>query len=794
MSKSEAEVCFEKIEPALLQAGWDRAKIGREVSYTDGRILVRGKVTARGKRKRADYILYHKKPSIPIAVIEAKKAAKSIASGLQQGLGYAKDLDIPFVFSSNGNGFRFRDKTGLILTDVLEKDLSMDEFPSPQLLWEKYKEYKNLTEEEDGLITYPNHVGMDGKSPRYYQQIAINRTIEAISRGQNRVLLTMATGTGKTFTAFQILWRLWKTRRARRILFLADRNILVDQTMNNDFAPFKGVMKKINRKLIDENGRIDTSHEIYLALYQAIIGGETREDIYTKFPRDFFDLICIDECHRGSASEDSQWRCVLDYFNSATQIGLTATPKETKDTSNSHYFGDPVYTYSLQEGINDGFLAPFKVIRVDLDKDLQGWRPERNQVDDHGKEIEDRIYNQRDYDRNLILTERTKRVAGRVTSFLHNNNVYSKVIIFCEDIDHAERMRMAITNEPRNRKLVLEDERYVMKITGDDQEGKAQLENFIDPMSRYPVIATTSKLMTTGIDAKTCELIVLDRRIQSMIEFKQIIGRGTRLHPDKGKLYFTILDFRKATELFADPDWDGPALQIYEPQEGEDITPQDEDVEIDESEFEEILEDNREVELDQPEDEYEQKKYVVSGVEVSVVAERVQYYGIDGKLIMESLTDYTRKTIQRNYATLDDFIKRWSAENKKSAIIEELMEQGILIESLEEYVGKDKDPFDLICHVAFDQPPLTRKERVENVRKRDVFTKYGEKARKVLEALLDKYADEGIRKIEDTKILRLSPFDSIGTPIEIMRSFSGGKKGFQQAIKELEEELYKQVG
>ena len=792
MSKSEAQICFEKIEPALQKAGWNPSKIEKEVSYTAGRIIVRGKVTARGKRKRADYILYHKKPSIPIAVIEAKKASKSLASGLQQGMGYAKDLDIPFVFSSNGSGFLFRDKTGLILTDVIEKKLSLDEFPSPELLWKKYKEFKNITEEQDGLITYPNYVGMDGKSPRYYQQIAVNRTIEAISRGQKRILLTMATGTGKTFTAFQILWRLWKTKKAKRILFLADRNILVDQTMNNDFAPFEGAMTKINRKLVDEKGRIDTSYEIYLALYQAIIGGETREDLYTKFPKDFFDLICIDECHRGSASEDSQWRCVLDYFDSAIQIGLTATPKETKYTSNIHYFGDPVYTYSLREGINDGFLAPFKVIRVDLDKDLQGWRPERYQVDDEGDEIEDRIFNQKDFDRNLILTERTRRVAERVTSFLHNHNVYSKVIIFCEDIDHAERMRMAITNEPRNRQLVLADDRYVMKITGDDDEGKAQLENFIDPMSRYPVIATTSRLMTTGVDAKTCQLIVLDRRIQSMIEFKQIIGRGTRLHPEKGKLYFTILDFRKATELFADPDWDGPPLQVYEPEDDE-IKPPEIDDEINEEEIEEILEDRREkIEVDISEEESKKRKYIVSGVEVAVLAERVQYLDANGKLIIESLKDYTRKTIHKNYATLDEFIKRWSEEDKKTIIIEELKEQGVLLESLEEYAGKDKDAFDLICHVAYDQPPLTRKERAENVRKRDVFTKYGEQARQVLEALLDKYANEGITQIENSKIFRLSPFTDIGTPVQIIKTFFGSKKGSQKALKELEDELYKQ--
>lgn len=800
MGKSEADVCYQQIEPAIQAVGWERNQVRREVTYTAGQIFVRGKLTKRGKKKRADYILYHKQGNIPLAVIEAKRASKDISAGLQQGLDYAEDLDIPFVFSSNGKGFLFQDRTGLTEGDLI-KTLAMEEFPRPEVLWELYKQYKKITEESDGLITYPNHMEIGGKEPRYYQQIAINRTIEAISRGQRRVMCCMATGCGKTYTLFQIIWRLWKTRRAKRILFLADRNILVDQTKNNDFAPFgNNAMVKVSKKLVDENGTIDTSREIYLALYQALVGGEVREDLYKKFPRDFFDLVCIDECHRGSASEDSQWRCVLDHFDSAIHIGLTATPRETETASNSHYFGDPVYTYSLQQGIKDGFLAPFKVIRVDLDKDLQGWRPEKNQTDKHGQEIEDRVYNQRDFDRTLVLEGRRKRVAEVITTFLHGHNVYSKAIVFCEDVEHAQGMKVALINEPRNKKLVLENSKYVMRITGDDDEGKAQLDNFIDPMKRYPVIATTSRLMSTGVDAKTCELIVLDRRIQSMTEFKQIIGRGTRVLEEKGKLYFTILDFRKVTELFADPEWDGPPLQVYEPTD-ENPTPPEEDTGHDGT-----PEDDPNPDVDWEvvtptgageEDSLEEsapKKYVIDNVEVTVVAERVQYYGSDGKLIMESLRDYTRKTIRKNYSSLDQFIKRWSEEDRKSAIIDELLEQGVLIESLEEHVGTDKDPFDLICHVAFDQPPLTRRERVQNVRKRDVFTKYGEQARKVLEALLEKYADEGITNIEDVRILRLDPFTELGTAPQIIRSFFGGKQGYEQALKELEQELYKQVG
>jgi type I restriction enzyme R subunit len=785
---SESDICDRYITPAVTRAGWATNRWRREFGFTDGKIIVRGKLVARAKRKRVDYLLFHK-PNLPIALIEAKDNNHSVGSGMQQALAYAETLDVPFVFSSNGDGFLFHDRTGTL---PIEQALSLDDFPSPEGLWARYMRWQGVGETSEILVTSPNHAEVGGKEARYYQQLAINRTIEAVARGQKRLLLAMATGTGKTYTAFNIIWRLWKNKTAKRVLFLADRNILVDQTILNDFRPFKGAMKKLNRNLVDEHGRVDTSYEIYLGLYQAIMGTEDTEPIYDKFPRDFFDLIVIDECHRGSAAEDSAWRVVLEYFDSAIQLGMTATPKETKYVSNIHYFGSPVYTYSLKQGIEDGFLAPYKVVRVDLDYDLLGWRPENSQVDDAGELIEDRIYNQRDFDRDIVFPERDRAVATRISSFLHGTNPMNKTIIFCQSIDHAERMRQALVNVPENAPLVKADYRYVMRITGDNDEGKAQLDNFIDPKRPYPVIATTSKLMSTGVDAQTCHVIALDQRIQSLTEFKQIIGRGTRLRPDYGKYFFTILDFRKATELFADPDWDGPPLQVYEvPQGGAEVTPPDPslDEEPIEDEIDEILDDPDHVYDDAEIEENDRHVYVVSGVKFTVVAERVMYHDRDGKLITESLSDYTRRTVQDEFATLDEFLKRWKATDRKQVIIDELLERGVLLEALEEATDGDLDPFDLICHVAFGQPALTRQERADSVRKRDVFTKYSDQAREVLAALLDKYADQGIGSIGEIQVLKLDPFPDLGTPVELVRRF-GGRDQYLAAVHQIDDALY----
>lgn len=784
---SEADVCDRFVTPAIKQAGWAEQKWRREYGFTDGKIIVRGKLVARGKRKRVDYLLFHK-PNLPIALIEAKDNTHSVGSGMQQGLAYAEKLDVPFVFSTNGDGFVFHDRTGTF--DSIERNLSLDEFPSPETLWAHYKQWKKIDDAHEELVESPNHAAPGGKEARYYQQLAINRTIEAVAQGKKRLLLVMATGTGKTYTAFNIIWRLWKNRTAKRVLFLADRNVLVDQTILNDFQPFGGAMTKLNRSLVDEHGRIDTSYEIYLGLYQAIMGTEDKEPIYDKFPRDFFDLIVIDECHRGSAADDSAWREVLDYFDSAIQLGMTATPKETKYVSNIHYFGEPIYSYSLRQGIEDGFLAPFKVVRIDFDHDLLGWRPENGQRDDTGEQIEDRVYNPKDFDRDIVFPERDRAVAAKVSEFLHGTDPMHKTIVFCQSIDHAERMRQALVNVPANRPLVEADRRYVMRITGDNDEGKAQLDNFIDPKRPYPVIATTSKLMTTGVDAQTCHVIVLDQRIQSLTEFKQIVGRGTRLRPDYGKYYFTILDFRKATELFADPDWDGPPLQIYEPPEDEDPVPPDPDDAgegDDDDEVEIIIGD-----LDEPEDpdvDPDRHVYVVSGVTFTVLAERVQYYDRDGKLITESLKDHTRRTVQQEYATLDDFLRKWKATDRKQVIIDELLDCGVLLEALEGQVGAQLDPFDLICHLAFDRPALTRQERADNVRKRDVFAKYGDQAREVLAALLDKYADQGPGALGQIEVLRVDPFPELGTPMELVGRF-GGRDQYLEAVRELDAALY----
>ena len=668
---SERDICTKFITPALQNAGWDiNTQIREEFNITNGRIIVRGKMHSRAKNKRADYVLFYK-PGIPIAIIEAKDNNHSIGDGMQQALGYAEMMQVPFVFSSNGDGFLFHN--ALITDGMIEKEIGLDEFPSPEALWQMMTAGKSLNQNQTALITQDYYSDGSNKTPRYYQLLAINKTIEAIANGQNRILLVMATGTGKTFTAFQIIWRLWKSKTKKRILFLADRNILVDQTMTNDFKPFGSAMTKI------KNRNADKSYEIYLALYQAVTGTEEEKNIYKQFSPEFFDLVVVDECHRGSAAEDSNWRQILEYFSPATQIGLTATPKETKDVSNIDYFGEPIYTYSLRQGIDDGFLAPYKVVRIDTDKDV-GWRPSKDMLDKNGNLIEDRIYNLKDMDKGLVLEKRTELVAAKITEFLSQTSRFDKTIVFCDNIDHAERMRQALANQ--NADLVAKNSKYVMRITGDNEEGKIELDNFIFPESVYPVIATTSKLMSTGVDAQTCKLIVLDQRIQSTTEFKQIIGRGTRINEDFNKYFFTIMDFKKATELFADPNFDGDPVSVYQPKPGESVAPP-EDEETDSGNDYPPGEENTDGTgtgddgggngdwtTDPPPEP--PKKYYVNNVEVKVASERVQYFDANGKLITESLKDYTRKTLTAEFASLDDFLTRWNSTEKKQVIIEEL--------------------------------------------------------------------------------------------------------------------------
>jgi len=790
-SLSERDICTKFITPAIKKAGWDTlTQLLEEVSFTDGKIYVRGKLTMRGTRKRADYILYYK-PNIPIAIVEAKDNKHSVRAGMQQALDYAQILDIPFVFSSNGDGFLFHDKTQT--SGNIETELDNDSFPSPEELWAKYKQYKGIkTPEAEKIVEQDYYFDGSGRTPRYYQQIAVNRTVEAIAKGQDRIILVMATGTGKTYTAFQIIHRLWKSGKKKRILFLADRNALIDQTRRGDFKHFKDKMTVIKHRMIDK------SYEVYLALYQGLTGADEQADAYKQFSPEFFDLIVIDECHRGSAKEDSAWREILTYFKKATHIGLTATPKETDKVSNIEYFGEPVYTYSLKQGIDDGFLAPYRVVRVNLNVDAEGWRPEQGKKDKDGNEVEDRIYNRKDFDRTLVIDERTQAVARKLTEFMNGYDRFAKTIVFCSDIDHAERMRTALSN--LNSDLVAKNHKYIMQITGDNDEGKRELDNFINPEERYPVIATTSELMTTGVDAQTCKIIVLDSEIKSMTKFKQIVGRGTRINEEFGKLYFTILDFRNITDLFADPEFDGDPIRVKPVSEDTDLSTI---VDEEENDTSPIIDDisGEEIEIE-PEIRYPEpqspteniseprQKVYVNGVDVSILISREMYFDNDGKPITTSLKDHTKELIKGQFASLDDFINKWNSTDKKETIIKELEEQGVLVDALRDAVNREVDLFDLICHVAFEQPPLTRKERANNVKKRDYFTKYGEQARKVLESLLNKYADEGITNIESMNILKVKPLTDFGSPIEIIKQF-GSKAKYLEAVKELETELYK---
>ena len=777
---TEEDIKLQYITPAI-QAKWGPDRITMETKITDGRINLKGNIVIREKPKKADYVLYLNKNK-PIAIVEAKDNNHSISYGLQQAITYAQMQDIPYAYSSNGDGFQEHD-----LLTGLERTLSMDEFPTVDELTARWESESNggegISADEKKVIGQPYYSSQNTYDPRYYQRNAINRTVEAIAKGQERLLLVMATGTGKTYTAFQIVYRLLKSGLKRKVLYLADRNILVDQSIQQDFSPLEKTIHKIN--FAKDDPVTITSHEVYFSLYQQLAGNEENEDEGSEeeavarfaklFNKDFFDLIIVDECHRGSAKKDSNWRKILDYFSSATQIGMTATPKETKYISNIDYFGEPVYTYSLREGIEDGFLAPFKVINIKTDIS-DGWRPCKGQLDKFGNEIEDRIYTNSDFDYNIILEDRTYEVAKEITEYLKSTDRMQKTIVFCATEDHAERMRIALNN--LNADMVKENPDYVVRITGSDTYGKSKLDYFISVSAAYPVIATTSKLLSTGADCKMTKLIVLDEMISSMTEFKQIIGRGTRLREKEGKNHFVVMDFRNVTRLFSDPDWDGPIEMVdgYDPEHKPTPRPP------------------KPGNGDDPVTPPTVDKYIVdeNGCDVHIIGKRVEVYDIDGKLLrQESIVDYTKSNILGKYASLDNFILKWTSEEKKEAIRELLKQQGIDLEQMKaDQEMTDVDDFDFICHIAYDQKPLTRRERANNVKKRDFLSKYSGVAREVLEALLDKYMNTGIYEIEKTEILQLDPFKKFGKPAKIATYF-GGKAGYLQAIKELEEELYK---
>ena len=761
---SEMDIRTKFITPAITNAGWDSiTQMREEYKVTNGRIIARGKSCKREAPLKADYVLFYK-PNKPIAIVEAKDNKHTMADGMQQALQYASMMNVPFVFSSNGDGFVFHNK--YVTEGDVEVTLSLDEFPSPETLWEMYHEKNHINPSQDKVIDEPYYSDNPHKQPRYYQMNAINETVETISKGQDRILLVMATGTGKTYTAFQIIWRLWKAGIKKRILFLADRTALISQTFTNDFAPFKDKMTWVTKQ------NFDTAHEIYLALYQGLTGeDEDANSLFKQFSPGFFDLIVVDECHRGSAKADSQWREVLEYFSSATQIGLTATPKETNSVSNIDYFGDPIYTYSLKQGIDDGFLAPYRVIRVFFDKDIEGFVPYDGQLDDNGEVIDNRVYNTTDFDKNIVLAKRTKLVAKTVSDYLKKHNCrMDKTIFFCVDQEHADCMRQALVNE--NADMCAIDDKYVMRITANDEAGVKQLDNFRNVEKDYPVLVTTSKLLSTGVDVQTVKYIVLDSNIRSMTEFKQIIGRGTRVREDLGKLYFTIFDFRDVTRLFHDPDFDGPIeqqddFQPHKPSSGPDEPPKV---------------------PPQPSDK--KTKYMLGGTKVTVVQKHIQYLDKDGNLITESLIDYTKRNVRNQYASMDEFLNAWSDAERKQPIVEELEKRGVFFDDLCDEVGKDLDPFDMILHIVFDQPPLTRKERAENVRKRNYFTKYGKQAAEILDALLTKYADSGLTDLENVDVLKVDPIKQYGTQVYIVNTIFGGIAKFREAIKELEAAIY----
>lgn len=775
---NESDTRLKLIDPAIMKS-WDRdSQVFTEYYFTDGEIVVRGNLVMRKDKKKADYLLMYA-PNIPIAVIEAKDTEHTVDAGLQQGMGYAESLDVPFAYSTNGKGFVEHD----FLTGK-ERSLAMDEFPTPVELWARYSKARGLESQySQEIVTTPYYQEHGGNRPRYYQCIAVNRTLEAVAQGKDRILLVMATGTGKTFTAFQIVHRLRQSTEVRKVLYLADRNILVDQTIDGDFKPLKKVTTKVTGR------KLDSAFEVYFSLYQQLVG-EDGEEIFRAFDREFFDLIIVDECHRGSAAEDSAWRKVLEYFSCAIQIGMTATPKETEEVSNISYFGEPVYTYSLKQGIEDGFLAPYKVIRPKLNVDVYGYRTEEGAKDDRGELLPNRVFEKQDFDSEIVIKERYEQVAKKITQFLKETDRYSKTIVFCVDIEHAENMRRALVNE--NADIVRDHPTYVMKITGDDKEGKAQLDNFIDPDEKFPTIVTTSKLLTTGVNCKTCKVIVLDNKFgeHGMTEFKQIIGRGTRICEDYGKRYFTILDFRDASRLFADPDFDGEPVVIFDPPVDGPMVPSEADP------MDPGASDGPDVIIDPSGPEWPSVvppgriKYHVHGADVYVVSEIVQYYSSDGRLVTESLKDYTRKNILGEFDTLDRFLAVWNSEHKKQAIIDELRAHGVFLDELRcESAQEQMSDFDLICHIAYDQKPLTRSERANNVKKKGVLYEYAGVAREVLEALLDKYATSNLVDLDDTHVLDLEEFRRFGNPMKIVAAF-GGKQQYIQAVQKLEDELY----
>lgn len=820
MPLTETEVRSKLIDPALKKAGWNLdTQVAMEYYVNDGRVEVKNGKGTRGKKQFVDYLLCIRR-NIPIALIEAKEELHSVGSGMQQGIGYAKLLDLPMVFSSNGKGFLFRDNTKP--GGPVETEIRMDEMPSPEALWEKFKFCRGITPEIEETILQEYYLDTSGRKPRYYQTLAINKTVAAVAKGEDRMLIVMATGTGKTFTAFNIIYRLWKAGVKKRILFLADRVALIDQTRRGDFRHFKDkmtILKKTVVGFVDEEGKAgtklvgnnrrgisaaDKAYEIFLGIYQGLTSSNG-PSAYKDFSRDFFDLIVIDECHRGSARADSEWREVLEYFSSATQIGLTATPKETKTVSNMDYFGggDPIYTYTLAQGIDDGYLSPYRVLRVTLNVDAEDYIPERGKRDKYGKKLENRAYGIKDFDRLLVIDERTEQVAKAITAYLKRTNRYQKTIVFCVDIDHAERLRQAIANE--NRDLVALDDRYVLRMTGDsDKKDKDELDSFTNPEENYPVIVTTSKLLTTGIDAKTCQLIVLDNLVESMTEFKQTIGRGTRIDEEYGKLFFTIIDFRKRTKLFADDKFDGPAEKILEVRQGEVAAAADALNSDDADAKPEKAEDppptneqgNWRSVIRQPDisllPEEDRKRYV-NGVDVRILSEREIMFDQNGRIVTLNLRDYSKERVLDKYPSLEAFLQRWNSAERKMAIVDELVEHQLPLAQLRAAVGDaDVDSFDLICHVAYDQPPLTRSQRAKVVRESNYFEQYGHQARRVLLSLLGKYAAEGLDNLEDIKVLKLDPFREIGSLTEIVGYF-GGKDGYLKAIKDLEKNLYAAV-
>lgn len=787
---NEEETRNRLIRPSITQAGWADHQIREEYPYTLGRIHVSGRTAKRGDRKKVDFLLEYR-PNLPIAIIEAKHSQKDLGAGMQQALSYASALDVPFVFSANGNGFLFHDRTGL--SPVTEQILSPEAFPSPEELYRRYLAWKGEVPAVRAVMDVPYYTDDPRKQPRYFQRIAVDRAVEAVAGGQKRALLVMATGTGKTYTAGQIMWRLWKSGSAKRILFLADRNILVDQARINDLKHFENALTKISRQNFSDLGAL-MAYEIFLGLYQAMSGTTEEEKLFKKLPADFFDLIVVDECHRGSASQDSEWHEILEHFSSATHLGLTATPKETTDTSTTHYFGESIYTYSLKQGIDDGFLAPYKVLRVVLDNDVTGWRPAPGTLDDAGNPVPDRVYELKDINQSVIFPQRDKAVAEKIISYLDAiGDPYAKTIVFCRTTAHAERMRSALVNAAGEK--AIENVRYVMRITGDDEEGKNQLDRFIDPEERFPTIATTSQLLSTGVDAQTCKLIVLDKPIESMTEFKQIVGRGTRVREDKGKMWFTVMDFQGVTKLFADPRFDGMPEKVFEVKEGDDIgaileevDPTDLPIEIKEKEDElidVIYTTNPLSIVDRP------PVFTLSNVPYAVVKEQVQYLGPDGKLLTESLQDFTRRNILNHYPTLESFFSAWQSAERRQAIIDQIDASGIPLEELQKQVGAEFDLFDLVMHVAYDKKMMKKNERIEAVRRSNYLEKYNGKAREVLEALLEKYGDVSLGDIESVRVLTLEPLRSLGTDYELVSLF-GGKEGYFKTVDELLDVMYTQ--